>query len=126
MLSGSVPFSDDYGTSAAKQIMEGKFQFRSVNWQKVSQAALALIKRMLNVNVKARPSVLEVMEDPWLQDYGIVSRVNALMKTEQQVRRKLVESKESIRILQEIVPHNPNHFRTPCAKQPPAKRQKIF
>lgn len=123
MLSGSVPFSDDYGSAAVKQIRDGRFEFRSQQWRRVSEQARLLIKRMITVNVADRPTVLEVMADPWLQNPALVNSVNIIMKKEQQERRKIAEKLERE---QENIPHQtPNVFRTPCAQQPPAKRQRI-
>lgn len=48
-LSGTMPFSDGYGSPACEQIKQGKFEFRSSAWNSVTNKAKSFIKRMLVV-----------------------------------------------------------------------------
>lgn len=79
MLSGTLPFADDYGSPAADQIKSGIFQFRSSNWSKVSTAAKELIRRLLTTDVDRRPSIQQLLQTAWL-DYTTVSMAHNIMK----------------------------------------------
>lgn len=81
-LSGTVPFSDDYGSSASKQILRGDFEFRASAWKAVSNRAKNLIIRMLTVNPKKRPNIDEVLQDRWFKDAEVITKAEKLMKIE--------------------------------------------
>lgn len=78
-LSGTLPFSDEYGTPASEQIKRGKFEFRSSAWKSVSIKAKTFIKRMLTVNPTERPSIDEVLRDKWLNDAEVIAKAERLM-----------------------------------------------
>lgn len=59
-LSGTLPFSDEYGSPASEQIKRGKFAFKSHAWKSVSHKAKNIIHRMLTVNPEQRPGIDEV------------------------------------------------------------------
>lgn len=79
MLSGTLPFADDYGSPATEQIKNGAFQFRSSNWARVSTTAKQLIQQVLTTNVAQRPSIHQLLRTTWL-DYGTVSLAHKIMK----------------------------------------------
>ncbi|XP_037960574.1 ovarian-specific serine/threonine-protein kinase Lok [Teleopsis dalmanni] len=79
-LSGTLPFSDDYGSAASEQIKNGKFNFNHPSWKTVSQRAISLIKKMLVVNPDRRPTIDEVIRSPWLQDTQMLQKAYVLMK----------------------------------------------
>lgn len=80
-LSGTLPFSDEYGSAAAEQIKKGKFAFRAGIWRVVSPAAKSLIKRMLTVNASQRMSIEDVLQHEWLQqDAEVMAKAEKLMK----------------------------------------------
>lgn len=79
MLSGTLPFADEYGTPATEQIKNGRFQFRSNNWSKVSPVAKQLIKELLTTNVKRRPSIDQLLKHKWLADYSMISTAHRIM-----------------------------------------------
>lgn len=79
-LSGSLPFSDDYGTPASEQIKRGQFEFKSRAWRSVSNAAKSFIRRMLTVNPKKRPSIDDLLHDRWLDDADVITTAERLMK----------------------------------------------
>lgn len=81
-MSGTLPFSDDYGTHASLQIKKGKFSFAHPSWKAISSKAKELIKKMLTVNPNERPSIDEVFKHPWLQDSHIVQKAKNLMADE--------------------------------------------
>ncbi|XP_030376882.1 ovarian-specific serine/threonine-protein kinase Lok isoform X2 [Scaptodrosophila lebanonensis] len=79
-LSGTLPFSDEYGTPAAEQIKRGKYGFRHPAWQRVSQRAKSLIREMLNVDPERRPSIDAVLQNTWLRDPQMLHKAKRLMK----------------------------------------------
>lgn len=80
MLSGTIPFSDDYGTPAVQQIKAGQFSFRHKSWKSVSPAAKSLIRRILTVDPKERPSMGEILGSTWLRDPEAIAQVKQLMR----------------------------------------------
>lgn len=81
-LSGTLPFSDDYGSPACEQIKKGRFRFGHPSWKTVSQRAVSLIKEMLVVDPHRRPTVSEVLNSNWLKDTQMLRTANSLMKLE--------------------------------------------
>ncbi|EDW80378.1 uncharacterized protein Dwil_GK18729, isoform A [Drosophila willistoni] len=79
-LSGTLPFSDEYGTPAAEQIKRGKFAFRHPAWKMVSQRAKTLINQMLIVDPEKRPSIDAVLQCSWLRDNEMFLKARRLMK----------------------------------------------
>lgn len=79
MLSGTLPFADDYGTPATEQIKKGRFQFRSSHWNKVSPVAKQLILDLLTTDVKKRPSIDQLLRHKWLADYSMISTAHKIM-----------------------------------------------
>ncbi|CAD6997033.1 ovarian-specific serine/threonine-protein kinase Lok [Ceratitis capitata] len=81
-LSGTLPFSDDFGTPATEQIKQGKFRFSHPIWRKVSQRATTLIKEMLIVDPKKRPTIDDVLKSSWLKDKEMLRKAKDLMNIE--------------------------------------------
>lgn len=82
MLSGTLPFADDYGSPATDQIKNGIFQFRSSNWKKVSSTARELIRELLTTNVGERPSIDQLTQTKWLRDFTMMKVAHELMNTQ--------------------------------------------
>lgn len=80
MLSGTLPFADDYGSPATEQIKRGQFSFRSQNWKKVSSTARDLIRQLLTTDVDKRPSIEQLLRHKWLADYKMISTVHKIMQ----------------------------------------------
>lgn len=78
-LSGSVPFSDEFGTPAVEQIKMGKFSFRGNKWRNVSGFAKALILEMLTFDPSQRPSIDDVLKHKWLKDNEVINRAEQIM-----------------------------------------------
>lgn len=78
MLSGTLPFADDYGPPVADQIKNGNFDFRSHNWSKVSNTAKELIRLLLTTTVEKRPSIHDLLRTEWL-DYKTISTAHKIM-----------------------------------------------
>ncbi|XP_013101371.1 ovarian-specific serine/threonine-protein kinase Lok isoform X2 [Stomoxys calcitrans] len=81
-LSGTLPFSDDYGSPACEQIKRGHFRFNHPSWKQVSQRATSLIKNMLIVDPQRRPTIDDVLQSSWLKDADMLRTANKLMKIE--------------------------------------------
>lgn len=79
-LSGTLPFSDDFGTPAGDQIKRGRFRFSHPTWKKVSQRAATLIKEMLVVDPKKRPIIDDVLKSSWLKDHEMLRKARVLMQ----------------------------------------------
>ncbi|XP_054744750.1 ovarian-specific serine/threonine-protein kinase Lok [Anastrepha obliqua] len=79
-LSGTLPFSDDYGSPVSEQIKHGRFRFNHPSWRKVSQRATTLIKEILIVDPKRRPTIDDVLKSSWLKDNEMLRKAKALMK----------------------------------------------
>ncbi|XP_055295026.1 ovarian-specific serine/threonine-protein kinase Lok [Sitodiplosis mosellana] len=79
MLSGTLPFADDYGSPAQEQIKTGNFQFRSSNWRHVSRTAKDLIKDLLTTDVKKRPSIDQLIQTKWLRDSDMITTAHNIM-----------------------------------------------
>lgn len=79
MLSGTLPFADDYGSPATEQIKIGKFDFRSSNWQHVTVTAKTLIRELLTTDVKKRPSINQLIQAKWLRDSPMITLAHNIM-----------------------------------------------
>ncbi|XP_049279547.1 ovarian-specific serine/threonine-protein kinase Lok isoform X1 [Anopheles funestus] len=80
MLSGTLPFSDDYGSPAVEQIKRANFQMRHTVWKKVSPLAKKLIYEILSVNPNSRPTIEQLLRSTWLRDPDVVRKAERLMK----------------------------------------------
>lgn len=79
MLSGTLPFSDEYGSPATEQIKRGKFSFRHRIWRSVSAPARKLIMDILTVDPKSRPSLEQIMQSTWMRDPDVTRKAEKLM-----------------------------------------------
>lgn len=79
MLSGSLPFSDEYGSPATEQIKRGRFKFGRRVWTTISSQAKKLIYDMLTVDPNSRPSIDEVLNSSWLRDQEVIRKAEKLM-----------------------------------------------
>lgn len=79
-LSGTLPFANEYGTPATVQIKNGQYRFLSPRWRNVSDEAKKLIRRILSTDVAKRPSIDELLMDPWMaEDLDMVRKAHQLM-----------------------------------------------
>uniref|UniRef100_A0A1I8FTP6 phosphorylase kinase n=2 Tax=Macrostomum lignano TaxID=282301 RepID=A0A1I8FTP6_9PLAT len=62
MLSGSPPFWHRKQMTMLRLIMEGRFSFDSPEWEEISDAAKDLIRRLLRVDSKQRPTAAEALQ----------------------------------------------------------------
>lgn len=79
-LSGTLPFANEYGTPATVQIKNGQYRFLSPRWRGVSDEAKKLIRKILSTDVNKRPSIDELLKDPWMADDAeMVRKAHKLM-----------------------------------------------
>lgn len=79
LLAGYPPFcpqnGHDSGISEAEEetalldaIVKGKFDFHSHTWENISDEAKDFIRRLMSLKHNDRPSCLEALDHPWLQN----------------------------------------------------------
>jgi len=73
LLCGFPPFYADSNAKLFEKIMAGSYTFPSPYWDKISESAKDLIKKMLVVEPKQRYSSKQVMDHPWIQGLAPVS-----------------------------------------------------
>lgn len=90
LLASSMPFFGKSRQSVVHKILRGQFSFHGRRWRKVSESAHDFVKRLLQTNVKRRPSASEVLDgrDGWLyhdvgQSLARDSEAAAIAKREQ-------------------------------------------
>lgn len=111
MLSGTLPFSDEYGSPATEQIKRGKFSFRHRIWRNVSAPARKLIMDIMTVDPKKRPSLDDILNSTWMRDAEVIRKAEQLMGV------KLTGSKKPS--TSDIENNNEKIF-----AEPPKKRQR--
>jgi calcium-dependent protein kinase len=70
LLCGSAPFFARDECDLLKKIQKGAFDFDDEEWDDVSDAAKAVIRRMMTFETSSRPSADELLQDPWLEAGG--------------------------------------------------------
>lgn len=77
LLSGYHPFIHSY--PAEDNIVKGAYLLRKERWSKVTSEGLALVRKMLEVNPIQRPTLEAIIEDPWMMDDEVISKVYELI-----------------------------------------------
>ncbi|KAM7366566.1 hypothetical protein PAMP_015999 [Pampus punctatissimus] len=80
------------------QILKGKLEFPSPDWDTVSLTAKMLISQMLQVNVDARFTAEEVLSHPWVTDEAPVD--SNTVSTEEQTSGETLEPEQESPILE--------------------------
>ncbi|ESN93786.1 hypothetical protein HELRODRAFT_115447 [Helobdella robusta] len=88
-LSGTFPFNEDEDIS--DQIQNAAFMFPKNLWGNISQQAIDLIVRILQVQLRNRFKVVDALNHAWMQDYQCWADLKAL---EKQVGMNYLTSKE--------------------------------
>ena len=65
LLSGELPFGGDNTPEIFKNLRKGQANFDGEVWNTISEDSKALLKRILNVDIKSRPSAFDVLKDSW-------------------------------------------------------------
>lgn len=64
MLYGTFPFKGDCINALEESILTGYFNLD----EKISRKARTLLKRILTYDPNLRPSIREILEDPWMEE----------------------------------------------------------
>ncbi|XP_031624193.1 ovarian-specific serine/threonine-protein kinase Lok-like [Contarinia nasturtii] len=115
MLSGSLPFADDYGSPAAEQIKQAKFTFRSQRWNGVSNTAKNLIREMLTTNVNKRPSIDQLLLTKWFRDGDMIGIAHKLMNIPMPHHYTSSATRLAIQVPKDIANSEPSVFLRPYA-----------
>ena len=70
LLCGYPPFNGDTDTEIMANVQKGTFQFPKEEWDKISDEAKDLIKKMLTFDPAKRISALEVLKHPWFLKFN--------------------------------------------------------
>jgi len=75
ILSGNFPFNHSTQNNLFKLIVRSQFSFDVYKhkWNKVSQDAKTLIKKILVVNKEERYTIDDIINDPWMKPYRLES-----------------------------------------------------
>ncbi len=66
LICGFPPFYDENNTALYDQIKRGDYTFPSPYWDNVSKLAIDIVKKLLTVDPKARLTVQQALEHPWI------------------------------------------------------------
>uniref|UniRef100_A0A8P4G713 Serine/threonine-protein kinase DCLK2 n=1 Tax=Dicentrarchus labrax TaxID=13489 RepID=A0A8P4G713_DICLA len=101
LLCGFPPFRSENNVQEElfDQILRGKLEFPSPDWDTVSLPAKMLISQMLQVNVDTRFTAEEVLSHPWVTDEAPVDS-NTVSSTEEQTSGDALEPENESPILE--------------------------
>uniref|UniRef100_A0A2M4CYG6 Serine/threonine-protein kinase chk2 (Cds1) n=1 Tax=Anopheles darlingi TaxID=43151 RepID=A0A2M4CYG6_ANODA len=125
MLSGTMPFSDDFGTPAVEQIKRGKFSFRHPSWRTVSSKAKKLIYEILNVNPKERPSIDTVLASSWMRDPDVIAVAERLMERQLTTQPPQMQPPRTRTTHSDVENNNKGRSTAGRVFQPPRKKQRV-
>jgi len=69
LLSGTLPFIDADQQRLARKICAGAYELRFSPWPFISVEAKALIRKLIVVDPRKRPTAAEILKDPWLAQF---------------------------------------------------------
>ncbi|XP_018517521.1 serine/threonine-protein kinase DCLK2 [Lates calcarifer] len=101
LLCGFPPFRSENNVQEElfDQILRGKLEFPSPDWDTISLPAKMLISQMLQVNVDARFTAEEVLAHPWVTDEPPIDS-NTVSSTEDQTSGDTLEPEQESPILE--------------------------
>ncbi|XP_041841121.1 serine/threonine-protein kinase DCLK2-like [Melanotaenia boesemani] len=101
LLCGFPPFRSENNVQEElfDQILRGKLEFPSPDWDTISLPAKMLISQMLQVNVDARFTAEEVLSHPWVTDEA-PAESNTVSSTEDQTSGDMLEPEPESPILE--------------------------
>uniref|UniRef100_A0A182S8J7 Protein kinase domain-containing protein n=1 Tax=Anopheles maculatus TaxID=74869 RepID=A0A182S8J7_9DIPT len=121
MLSGTLPFSDDYGSPAVEQIKRASFKMRHTVWSRVSPQAKKLIYEILSVDPNARPSIDELLRSSWLRDPDVIRKAERLMNISLMVEEAPTAGRNTASDVE-----NNNASGGSSSFAPPSKRKRFY
>jgi serine/threonine-protein kinase CHEK2 len=150
-LCGFPPFSDELYTpenpyTLAQQIKMGRFDYPSPYWDSIGDPALALIDRMLEVDVDKRITVDECLNHPWITGKldgwqlnvsisdstdGLTGKLDQLDFSKRKIERErtLLSSINDVKMMKKSIEINERHSAAPPTsvkvfkKNPDGKRK---
>ena len=69
LMSGSLPFFADNPIEFLEVVLYSEFTFPDAEWGAVSYTAKGLIRKMLIPDPRKRPTVDDILADPWFNGY---------------------------------------------------------
>ncbi|KAM9426754.1 serine/threonine-protein kinase DCLK2-like [Pholidichthys leucotaenia] len=101
LLCGFPPFRSENNVQEElfDQILKGKLEFPSPDWDTISLPAKMLISQMLQVNVDARFTAEEVLSHPWVTDETPIES-NTVSSTEEHTDGETQETEQESPILE--------------------------
>lgn len=70
LLCGYPPFYGDRDDDILRRVKKGEFDFPSPDWDIITKHGKELIKSMLTLDPKKRPSAESLLEHPWLKEHA--------------------------------------------------------
>ena len=77
LLCGYPPFGGANDQEIIRKVKIGEFTFDDEDWDKISEGAKKLIKKMLTKDPNQRITMKEALNDPWIQSNAPTRVVNA-------------------------------------------------
>ncbi|CAD6214060.1 unnamed protein product [Miscanthus lutarioriparius] len=68
LLCGVPPFWAETEQGVARAILRGNLDLQREPWPRISEGAKSLVRQMLQMDPKKRPTAQQVLEHPWLQN----------------------------------------------------------
>ncbi|KAJ1294115.1 hypothetical protein BS78_01G121400 [Paspalum vaginatum] len=68
LLCGVPPFWAETEQGVARAILRGSLDLQREPWPRISEGAKSLVRQMLQMDPKKRPTAQQVLEHPWLQN----------------------------------------------------------
>lgn len=68
LMSGSLPFYAENPTEFLEIVLTSEFEFPDDEWGEVSETAKDLIREILVTDPAQRPTIEDIMENPWFAD----------------------------------------------------------
>ncbi len=81
MLCGFPPFYDDNNAKLFQAIRAGEYDFPAPYWDNVSEAAKAVVRGLLCVDVSKRLTAEELLSQPWVEQDSHEAHTNSLRET---------------------------------------------
>jgi len=82
LLSGKPPFNGSNDIEILQKVEKGIYKLNDPVWTTISNEAKNLIKSMLKIDPKKRPSASEVLAFPWLKTNALAPKVDEAVKIE--------------------------------------------
>lgn len=101
LLCGFPPFRSENNVQEElfDQILRGKLEFPSPDWDTISLPAKMLISQMLQVNVDTRFTAEEVLSHPWVTDEAPIDS-NTVSSSEEQTSGETLEPEHESPVLE--------------------------